>query len=374
VLKIERPGAADGMRAIGPYIEGAKGRRTAGEMRIMTNKRSIALDLASPAGIDIFFRLVPSYDIVYSNQKPDSLQRLGITYDALRERNPSVIYSTLSGFGHDDVLSSGPYGKFPAFDLIAQGMAGLLFRPDSADGGPAYNGIPIGDEVTSLISIIGTLAAVHSRAKTGLSQRVDVAMHDAMVFVNELAIGNYALLGTIAGRGRSQTSAPYGSYKCADGWVNIGVGFDSMWVRFCAAIGRPELANDSRYLKTSDRVVQQDELNEIVSNWTREQTVEEVVGQMFDSGVVCAPIYEIPDVMNSDQVRARNMLIEVDDPIVGRQKIVGNPIKIRGASDNVVSPPPVFGQNTVDVLREELGMEDKEIDSLRRDGVIDTAF
>ena len=371
VLKIERPGIGDAMREIGPYIHGENGKRTAGELRIMLNKGSLALDLSQPQGLEIFFKLTATADIVYSNQRPASLRKLGVTFDALKIHNESIIYSTLSGFGHDDVMSSGPFGAYPAFDLIAQGLAGLLFRPDSHDGGPAYNGIPIGDEVTSLLSIIGTLAALHSRTLTGDAQRVDVAMHDAMVFVNELAVGNYSVLGTLAGRGRSQTSAPYGSYLCKDGWVNIGVGFDEMWVRFCRAIERPELATDPRYVKTSDRVVRQEELAEIVNDWVFDRSVAEVVETMFQNGIVCAPVYEVPAVVTSEQVRERNMLVEIDDPLVGIQHVVGNPIKILGSDDKTMFPPPTFGQHTLEILGVGLGMQMSEIEALARDGIIE---
>jgi CoA:oxalate CoA-transferase len=371
IIKVERPIVGDAMRDIGPFLKGPKGSRSAGELRVMPNKRSIAIDMSLPEGRNLFFSLVSSVDVVYSNQKPSSLATMGINFETLKARNPKIVYSTLSGFGHDDVIPSGPFGNWPAYDVIAQGLAGLQFRAEGVGGRPAYNGLPIGDEVTSLISIIGILSALHRRDTTGTAQRVDVAMHDAMVFVNELAIGNLSLLGTIAGRGRSQTSAPYGAFKCLDGWVNIGVGVDDMWRRFCDAIGRKELANDAKYRSSADRVVRQDELNDLVLGWTGSRTVQEIIDILLSFGVVCAPVYDLPQVLESEQVTARHMLVEVDDPIVGKQRVVGNPLKFGGVDDCHMSPPPLRGEHTAEILDECLGLDAVDIKALVDVGAIE---
>jgi CoA:oxalate CoA-transferase len=372
IIKIERPETGDALRLIGPYMESSKGKRAAAELRLMMNKRSVAIDLADERGRQLIFDLVACVDIVFANLKPSSLIDMGITFESLRSRNSKIIYSTLSGFGHDDVISDGPFGSWPAFDVIAQGLAGLQFRTESDDPDrPGYNGLPVGDEVTSLISIIGTLSALHRREMTGEAQRVDVAMHDAMIFLNELALGNLSLLGTLAQRGRSQTSAPYGAFRSSDGWINIAIGGDNIWGRFCNAIGRPELIEDPKFRTSADRVGSIQALDEIVEGWTGVRSTDEIVDRLLTYQVPCAPIYTVPEVLTSLQAKARHMFVEVDDPIVGPRSVVGNPIKMMGLSDQDFEAAPRCGQDTVAVLRELLVLGDDAIESLLTSKVIE---
>ena len=206
----------------------------------MANKRSVALDITTPDGHRLLFDLVEHCDVVWTNQKPSTLKRLGITFESLEARNPRVVYATLSGFGHDDLLSAGPLADLRAFDVIAQGLGGLQFRGSGPEGVPSYNGLALGDEVTSTLTVLGIILALYRRERHGGAQRVDVAMHDAMVFLNELSVGMMSVFGQKPPRGRSGTSAPYGAFRTRDGWVNIGVGGNPVWARFCAAIERPE--------------------------------------------------------------------------------------------------------------------------------------
>lgn len=370
VIKIEQPGVGDALRTIGPFLEGEGGRRSAAELRVMPNKRSITLDMKQPRGQELFMDLVEQVDVFYTNQKPSSLASMGIDFEALQAHNPRIVYTTLSGFGHDDVVPKGPFGGWPAFDIIAQGLAGIQFRAQGEDDRPGYNGLPIGDEGASVLSVLGTVAALYQREQDGQARRVDVAMHDAMVFFNQMAIGTLSLLDRVATRGRSGTSAPYGSFRTADGWVNIGIGGDAIWRRFCTAIGQLDLADDERFRTSADRVGRIPELDRIVEAWTAQRSTDEVVAQLHTERVPCAPVFTIPQVLASPQVEARKMLVTIDDPIAGPRRVVGNPIKMPGIDYEHAAPPPGIGSDTSAVLEELLRLTPEEIQALAADGVV----
>jgi CoA:oxalate CoA-transferase len=372
VIKIEQPGMGDQLRKNGPFIEGGGHRRTASELGVLRNKKSIAIDLGQDAGLDLLWQLAEQADVFFSNQKPRSLKRMGITFDALRQRNPRIVFTTLSGFGHGDVEPEGPFGEWPAFDIIAQGLSGLQFRAQGEGDRPGLNGIPIGDESTSTLAVLGTVMALLQRDRDGEAQRVDVAMHDSLVFFNQLALNRLSVLGRVETRGRSGTSQPYGAYRTADGWVNIGVGSDQQFRRFSESIGRPELADDPRFATPADRVHNMFELDEVVESWTTLHPTEEAVRVFQSVGVPSAPVFTLPEVVASPQVEARSMFVEVDDPIAGKQRLTGNPIKMTGVDrDAPGRPPPLLGGDTVDVLRDLLGMSDDRISELRAQRVVE---
>jgi CoA:oxalate CoA-transferase len=369
IIKVE---SVDGdvMRNVGAPLVGVNGVRHSGELRLMGNKRSIVIDLHSAKGQKIFMDLASKVDIVFTNQKPSSLARMNISFDSLCSSNPKIIYSTLTGFGHDDVMPSGPFGAWPAFDIIAQGLGGIQFRAEGEGDRPGLNGLPIGDTYTATLCALGTLAALHARDETGEPQRVDVAMHDAMVFTNEQALNVYSLLGRLGPRGRSTMSAPFGSFRTRDSWVNIAIGSDPVWKRFCRAVGMPELAEDARYKKSAARLERIPELDAIVEGWTAQLTTGEVIDVLLKHTVPAAPVFTIPQVLQSEQVVARGMLAQIDDPIVGMRKVVGNPIKMHGLDTSSLRPPPQLGADTHEVMREYLGMIDSDVEGLISDGIL----
>jgi CoA:oxalate CoA-transferase len=374
IIKVEPVGTGDVLRGVGPFVESGGRRRSAGELRVMGNKLSVALDIRTPEGLTVLKKLVAQSDVVWTNQKPASLARLGITFESLRAANPQVVYATLSGFGHDDLLTSGPYGSLAAFDVIAQGLAGLQFRAAGTDGEPGYNGLALGDEVTSLLTVLGTVLALYrQKAGDGGPQRVDVAMHDSMVYLNELALGLLSVLGIAPPRGRSGTSAPYGAFRCRDGWVNIAVGGDPIWVRFCQAIARADLAADERFTSSFGRVQHAAELTTTVSEWTADRTMQDVTNVLARNGVPCAPILDTPDVLASPQVAARRMLIDIDDPIAGDVQVVGNPIKMNDHVTSTAAPPRALGQDTEQILLDIAKLTPAEIKQLQDQGIIGCA-
>jgi crotonobetainyl-CoA:carnitine CoA-transferase CaiB-like acyl-CoA transferase len=203
------------------------------------------------------------------------------------------------------------------------------------------------------------------RDRDGEAQRVDLAMHDTLVFFNQLALNRLSVLGRVEARGRSGTSQPYGAYRTSDGWVNIGVGSDTQFRRFSEAIERPGLADDERFRTPADRVRNMEDLDGIVESWTGLHSTEAVVSELQAVGVPSAPVFTLPQVVASPQVKARNMLVEVDDPIAGSQWLTGNPIKMTGVDrDAPRNPPPTLGGDTVDVLANLLGLTAHQIDAL----------
>jgi CoA:oxalate CoA-transferase len=369
VIKVEAPGG-DVLRGVGPFAGAGEQRRSSGELRVMGNKQSVVLDLRAPEGLAALLKLAARSDVVWTNQKPASLERLGITFAALVEVNPRIVYATLSGFGHDDLLTSGPYGSLAAFDVIAQGLAGLQYRAAGPEGQPGYNGLALGDEVTSLLTVLGVvLALFRQRTGDGGAQRVDLAMHDSMVYLNELTLGLLSVLGVTPPRGRSGTSAPYGAFRCQDGWVNIAVGGDPIWRRFCVAIGRADLGADPRLGSSYGRVQHVAELIEQVTAWTSARTMAEATSVLAGHGVPCAPILAAEDVLASPQVAARDMLISIDDPVAGPVRVVGNPIKMNGFTTTSAAAPRPAGTDTRRILREEAGLTDAQIDDLAERGI-----
>lgn len=368
VIKVERP-EGDTLRTVGPFATSGGVRRGFAELRVMTNKKSVALDLGSETGREVFFKLAATADVVWSNFKPSSLAKLGISFDTLTAARRDIIFVTLSGFGHDDVAPAGPFAALPAFDLIAQGMAGLQLRGGRAGDPPSYNGLPLGDEVTSLLCAFGVALALQRRNTAGGPQRVDVAMHDAMVFLNELPLG-LASIFNAPPRGHSGTSAPYGPFRARDGWVNITVGSEPVWRRLCLVMCRPDLVDSAESATAMARVRNRELIEKIVSDWTAERSMDELVALCLEHQVPCAPIFDLDEVLASPQVAARHMLAEYDDPIAGSVRLVGNPIKMNDLADGTqISPAPLVGVDTRAILR-SIGLSDAELDSLEAQGVV----
>lgn len=358
VIKIEVPGVGDTLRTNGPYVDTPAGRRSHGELRLMAGKKSVELDLSSADGFATFLRMVEGSDVLWSNLKPDSLARIGITNETLERANPDLVFTTITGFGHSDVLAAGPATGLPAFDVIAQGMAGLQFRTPSADGRPVYNGLPLGDQVTSVFAAMGTVLALLDRARSKGYRRVDVAMLDSMLCLNEKALALLSLMNQKPVRGASPTSAPYGGFKTADGWVNIAVGGDPVWKRFCAAIERPELAEDPRFAGNAERVAAAAEVRTITEAWTAQRARDDVMKRLSQYGVPSGPLFDVDELLEEPQAEARGMWLPLNfGPTAGDaaadqrpMRIVGNPIKLSRYEPNSLPAPHGLGDDTDEVL------------------------
>lgn len=366
IIKVERPGVGDALR--GPESQ-------SGHLdNKQQNKRSVAIDLRSEAGLALFMDLVAEADVVFSNMKVSSLHGYGITFESLIARKPDIVYTTLTGFGHDDVLPAGPSAGWPAFDVIAQGMSGMQFRclgPE--DDMPGYNGLPIGDDGTAIFAAFGTVLALRARDETGKPQRVDVSMHDSMVYLNASSLNRWKTQQKEAGRGRSiGGSAPYGAYRTADGWVNLAVWGERLWRRFCIALDRLDIVDDPRFDCAANRLTNLDALNrEVVTDFMAARTTAEVLETLHREGIPCAPIYTTEQAVESEQVAARRMFTKYHLRDGGMHETIGSPIKLSAVDEDIpLAAPPLLGGDTRNVLASLLHLSADEIEKLRAEGVI----
>jgi formyl-CoA transferase len=370
VIKIEPPGSGEQAREVGPFKETPDGeQRSLGLLRSNRNKLSLTLDLKHSEGVELFKRLVAHVDVVLENLRADSMQKLGLGYGVLREINPQLIYTSVSGFGHDDVLP-GPYVAWPAFDVIVQALTGLMFRPEREGSRPVYLGFPLADLFAGALAYGGTVQALYQRTRTGLGQHVDIAMYDGGVVLNELALATRSTLGQVPESGTHFQAAPFGAYRVTDGYVSIAVFSEKNWRNFCEAMGHPELIDDDRFRGGRMRSRRYDEIREIVEGWLSELTKEEAAHRLRIAGVPAAPVEDIDGLIESEHAAARQMVLPVDDPAWGRIGVAGNPIKASGEPSTPTEPAPALGQHTRSLLTDLLGLGPTELDRLADRGVI----
>lgn len=368
VIRVEHPAGTDLYRIVAPFVENERGHTSAGLMAHNLSKRSLTLDLQNPAGRDLFRRLAATVDVVWENNRPGVMDRLGLGYHALKEINPRIVYVSISGFGQT-WSSESPYAERPAYDLIAQAMSGLMLRPGRSDDPPLWAGYALGDQFPAVMAFAGCLLALRQRDLTGQAQHVDIAMYDAASSLLTALFANLGFDPTLVKRGTPMTTAPYGPFRCADGDFVVAV-TEHIWPRFCRAIDRPDLLADPTLARGRDRALRIDELRGAIEAWTVGKTRAEVVDTLLAAGVPAGPVQDISELPDCPHLEARGMIVRVDDPVAGERPILGVPIKLAEAPPPRYDPPPQLGQHTAEVLRQELGLTDDEIDRLRQDGVL----
>ncbi|HAG23050.1 MAG: L-carnitine dehydratase/bile acid-inducible protein F [Synergistales bacterium 53_16] len=362
VIKVERPGAGDDSRHFGPFV----GEESAYFMSINRNKKSITVNLKEPAAVEIIKRMIPKMDVVVENFRPGVMEKLGLGYEVLKELNPGLIYASSSGFGH-----TGPYSQLPAYDLILQGMGGIMSitGPDSEH--PTKVGSSIADIFAGTFCAIGILAALHHREKTGEGQEVDVSMLDSQVAILENAVARYFVTGEspVPIGNRHPSIAPFATFHTTDGFINIAVGNDAIWKRFCELVGRPELVEDARFSTNGARNENWQELEPILKEIMSKDSTEGWIERLRKAAVPCGPINNIEQVVNDPQVRHRQMIVEVEHPVAGKFKMPGCPLKLSATPAEEFSPAPVLGADLESVLVEYAGMTPEEIEDLRKRGI-----
>jgi formyl-CoA transferase len=349
VIKVERPGG-DAYRSSYPRYENDAGSMSYNFLRVNRNKRSVVLDLADPEGRESFLSLVDISDVVWENLRPGALDGLGLTWPVLSERNPRLIMASVSGFGRG-VLPS-PYEDRPAFDLVAQAMSGLMTRVGEEQQPPLYMGVPITDQVAGMLAAFGVTLALQGRERTGVGQRVDVSMLDTAVCLNEQSIGYYGHFGEEPPRGASPTSAPYAAFLASDGWLAIGIASDDIFRRFCTAIADEELARDPRMQTGILRAQHQESiLRPRIEQWARPRTVEGAAAILNNAGVPAAPVRTVADLFTDPHVAAREMIVEINDPVLGRLRIAGNPVKLSAQPFLPTRTAPQLGADQDEYVR-----------------------
>ncbi|MDQ0155010.1 CaiB/BaiF CoA transferase family protein [Robertmurraya andreesenii] len=363
VLHIELPGQGDDSRYFAPLINGE------GSCFIASNrnKKSITLDLRTEEGQEIFRELAQNSDIVVENNRPGTMDKWNIGYESLKEINPGIIMTSVSGFGQ-----TGPYRNRAGLDIIAQAMGGLMFMTGQEDGPPTRVGNAMGDFLVGLYAVYGTLTALYYREKTGQGQHVDAALLDSVIAVLENVIPNYVALGKVTSRigSRIPGIAPYNIYKAKDGYVVIGVSSNTLWERFTNVIGRTELQEDPRFATPSLRVKNVEELDVITQNWVSQKTVEETVSILNEAGVICGPVYSVDQMIQDPHVIAREMAADLEHPIAGKLKVSGVTPKLSLTPGIIETAPPTLGQHNEEVYKGLLGISEDRLKTLTERGVI----
>lgn len=370
VIKIERPGTGEMARSLGPFVTNQRGEKASGSLlRLSRNKKGVTLDLQKRQGKAIFKALVKISDIVIENFVPGTMDKLELGYPVLKEINPRIIYASISGYGHKD-LYPGPYVDRPSFNLIAQAMGGLMEITGEKDGPPQECGASVGDIFPGALTLVGILLALRIREATGAGQYVDTSMYDSMISLNERAIMNYELTGVIPTRGGEALLMPHGAFKANDGYVVIAVFTPDHWLGICKAIGREDLAADPNLKTGIDRAGKAAFLRPIIEEWTSKRSKKEVTEILLAAGTPTGPVQNAKDILGCPHARARNMIYEIDDPVAGKIRMAGNPLKLSMVADPPRNPPPRLGQHTREILADLLKFDSAEIDALEQDKVI----
>jgi formyl-CoA transferase len=369
VIKIETPEGGEMARRL--LMQARDGRIVDAALAYQNRgKRSLTLNLRSEEGRAIFLDLVRISDVVVENFSATTMKRLGLDYAALRQVNPRIVYTSISGFGHDDILP-GPYVDRPAFNLIAQAMGGIMDISGELDGPPIVCGVPLGDLTAGIFGLSGTLLALRQRETTGEGQHVDVAMYDALASYSQRLVTRYYLTGEVPTRGRDNRENPQGIFKVKDGYVAITVMGDAMWGRFCAMLGRPEMRDDPAMNPDTARGKLYDSvLQPMLEAWAAEMTREEVLARFRAADLPCAPVQDTHDLLNCPHLKARNMIVEVDDPVRGCIAYTGNPIKLSAMPEEQPSHAPALGQDTDAILSRLLGLDAARLEALHARRVI----
>jgi CoA:oxalate CoA-transferase len=371
VIKIEPPGKGDPRRSLPPFAQNEKGERSSGGfMRFNRSKKSVTLDLKAAEGSEILRELIKKSDVVVENFKPGTVDRLGFSWEEVSKINPSIIYASLSGFGKMDGLR-GPYWERPGFDIVFQAMGGLMHNVGDKKTEPQFLGIFLADLYSPTVTAYAIMLALRMREKTGQGQYVDIAMYDCMTALNEGAVAVYSYTGEIQGRDRPRIQEPLRAFKTKDGYLALMIPTEDVWGRFCRAVERNDWALDARLSSGILRAKHFDEfLKPFLTEWMACRTNEEVITLLLDHGVPAGPSQTAADLVKCPHLSARNMIVEIEDPVGGTKKLVGSPVKLSGVAEIQPNPPPSLGAHNNEILGGLLGLSQAARDTLREKKVI----
>ncbi|HIM79318.1 MAG TPA: CoA transferase [Dehalococcoidia bacterium] len=363
VIKVEKPDGGDDNRRAGPPFIGGQG---AGFMAANRNKRSLALNLRDESGRQVFERLLEQADVVVENFRPGVMERLGIGYERLSKLKPSLIYCSISGHG-----GTGPYKDRGGFDLIAQGMSGLMSITGVPDGPPVKVGVPITDISAGIMAANGVLCAYIHAQKTGQGQLVDTSLLEAGIAYTIWESSGYFADGEIPGPLGSahRVSAPYQALRTSDGYINIGAPTQRTWEQLCRAIGQEELIEDQRFREPGDRKAREEELAALLEEIFSQQSTAYWLETLEKAGMVAGPINNIAQVYDDPQVIAREMKVDLEDPDLGTLHNIGIPVKLSATPGSIRRRAPMLGEHSWEILTES-GFAEQEIEDLFDSGVV----
>ncbi|MDP6316821.1 MAG: CoA transferase [Pseudomonadales bacterium] len=372
VIKVEALNTGDGTRAMVPFPPEITDRKPYGGyfQSVNRNKRSIVVDLKQPEGKEIIRTIVKEADVLVENFRTGVMEGLDLSYESLAEINPKLVYAAIRGFG-DPRTGDSPYGSWPAYDVIAQAMGGMMSITGPVDGEPTKVGPGVGDMIPATLAAFGIMAAVYDANRTGKGQFIDVAMYDAVLAFCERIVPQYSYTGEIPSlEGNAHpTLCPFGIFPAEDGFVSIACPGDNFWALLCTEMGREELITDEKFHHNYNRVQSMEETLQLVSDWTRLHTKKELA-QKLGSKLPFGPVQDAKDLFEDPHVAAREMLVAVDHPGAEKQYHIPNtPIKMTKTKGGVRTRAPLLGEHT-DIILKDYGLNEEQIAELRAKNII----
>ena len=355
VIKVEKiPGGDDSRRMVPPEING----ESSAFMMMNRNKRSIAVDMKQKSGVEVIKRLLSGADVVIENYRQGTMERFGLGYETLREINPGLIYCELSGYGR-----TGPYSDKGGFDLIAQGMSGLMSITGEGVGRPPVKvGAPVTDITAGILGAMGVLAAYTNRLKTGIGQKVDTSLYEAGIVHTYWQSAICFATGQSPGPMGSAhpLNAPYQAYPTEDGWITIGAANQKNWTRLLDVLERPEIGADPRFTDNACRMSNLSDLDQVLSQIFRQRKTSDWLTRLDQAGVPAGPVLSVGEMHADPQAKAREMVLDTQHPVAGEVTTIGLPVKFSATPGGVRASAPLYGQHTRAVLQ-TLGYKEAEI-------------
>ena len=364
VIKLEIPVQGDDSRQFPPFKNGV----SLYYVNLNRGKKSITINLKNEEGKRIFLELVKQVDVLIENFSPGTMERLDLSYDKLKSINPRLVYAAISGFGQ-----TGPYRNRPGYDIIGQAMGGLLSVTGWPDSPPTRSGTAIGDVLSSLFCCIGILSALKIRENTGRGQLIDVSLVDSVYAALENLPQRFFVDGVIPGRigNRYEFIYPYDTFLAKDGWVVIGIANDAIWERFIECSGLKHLSNDDRFLSNPNRVKHHGALKKEIESWALQRDKAAIIELLTRYRVPACPIYDISEASKDQHIAiARKMVVEIEQPNLGKTILQGNPIKMSETNPNPRGYAPALGEHTEEILLRLLGLSLNDISRLKMDDAI----
>ncbi len=371
IIKIERPGTGDPRRAMPPFAEKNGAKKAAGFMSYNRNKKSLGLNLRDPKGQEIFRKLALSSDVVVENLRPGSMSKMGLGHKDIRAMKPELVWAIISGFGRLEGFQ-GPYSDRPAFDIVAEAMSGIMNIVGFADKPPSWTIYGMADIYSGLVTAYGITQALLMRERTGRGQLVDSAMFDNMLSLNESMTALYSVAGQNPTRGVPENLFPRGAFQTKDGYIALNIPDNIMWGRFCEAMGREDLTLDERSDTGTARSANADFLTPIIEEWLAAMTRDEAVETLNAISVPAGPVNTAEDVFNDPHVRARGMIMAIEDPDFGTFEFARSVPHLSEAPELPARPAPGLGQHTREILEGLLGYTPDNVDDLVAEGVVET--
>lgn len=331
VIKVEMPETGDDARHFGPFVNG----KSAYFSSLNRGKLSIALDLKAEDDRRVFEDLVAAADVLVENYRPGTMDKLGYGWDALQQLNPRLVYAAVSGFGQ-----TGPYRSLPAYDMVVQGMGGIMSVTGQPDSEPTRVGTSVGDITAGLFGVSGILAALLDRQRTGAGMMIDIGMLDCQVAILENAVSRYLSEGEVPRPlgARHPSITPFEAFKVGDEHLIVAAGNEVLFDKLCTAIGRPDLARREEFSSNALRTLHHEDLKTEIEQSLQGRTVTDWLDVLRKAGVPCGPINNVAQVVEDAHIAARNMIIRSHDPVAGEVRMAGNPIKLSAYADPVERP------------------------------------